>query len=1351
MKLTISEGLAHNGITTLFEDSKGYLWIGTYDGLNKYDGYQLKTFKNTIDKNILVSNRVREINQDKKGNLWIGTDEGITIYNYSEEKFKNLYSSKFKNKTASGPIVRSIIINNDNGLVVCATEKDGVLVFNDDYNFLKQYVPPRSFSKEEILFHHGIELKNGNYLYSTSIGLIQFNYKTKKFKQILKETIKFSKSVSRVDNNTLLVTKSQGACFVDFEFNKKEYTFKSKQVKFKSEQLNSSLIDSVGNLWLGTLNNGIIHVNDVNSLKNNRKIKQAVFKNKVKSLRTSCIIPGINKSCWVGTFNEGLFKFELNENPFKKYSVEMGLENGVKSNFINNISVIDNSKVMISASRGGIGIFNTTHQKFKELPFNLSEKDFLVSGAAFVDSKKNTWLRVGNGLGISRVRRGSRTVERVEASEGNSLIKHIQPRSYAEDKYGNIWIGGYSGLHKISVNKKGDVTKIESLNAHPIFKTNQLDLVRYVYVDPSYEFLWIGADSSGLFRISLDNKKPLDELVVKHFVNDKNNKFSISSNFVTSIIRLPNEELWIGTEGGGICKVLESDTEPKFIPFSEKHGLSNNVVKSILYDEEHNLWISTNVGLNKFNTKDNSFRRFSKFDGLPFEDFWFSSARLNNGYMLFSGLDGLCYFNTKDISNRETLPKIEFEEISIFNKPISPKDTLNDRVLLDKRLNELNKITLKHNENVFSVKLTSLHFSNPENHFIKYRLLPINEEWIEVPSSQQYAQYNGLPPGEYKLSVMASNSLNNWTKPRELSIIIKPPFWRTIWAYILYFILGALLIYTVGYFILRFQSLNHNLEIEQLEKNNVKEMNAAKLRFFSNISHEIKTPITLISGPVSILLERFKNNADVKPKLELVQRQSKKISQLIDQVHDFQRADANLLKMNYTTFCFNSFLQNLVSDFNFMAKNDKKTLKLVTNNDQVYVSADKDKLEKILNNLINNAFKYTKTGDLIKINYFQKNNNLTVVVADTGKGIDSDDLPHVFERFYQSHIKHESFTGGSGIGLAFSKRLVDMHYGYIKVDSEVKKGSKFTVCLPIITTQTEDSQQENELKILTAENEVEAPEPQLIDSVNIESIKVDGRFSDSQIFFAEDNTDMRLFVSSVLSNFFKVKTFTNGQECLDAMENEWPDIVLSDVQMPELNGFELCKRIKTDIKTSHIPVVLLTALTAIDDQIHGLSDGADAYIKKPFNVQHLVTRVETLLRNRKKLRERFQIEFPLTLEKDSEAIKDNVFLEKLYNLMAENLDNQEIDFNDLAKKLYLNRTHFYQKVKALTNQTPFELLKMYRLKKAAEFLVQKKLSVNEVYIMTGFKSRTHFSKLFKEKYNVTPGKYASKKKSNLNN
>lgn len=1338
-KLTISDGLAHNGVTSILEDSKGYLWVGTYDGLNRYDGFDFEIYKNTLQKHLLYSNRVRTISEDAKGNIWIGTDEGISIYHYSEERFRDLYSHADLASSLHGPIVRKILVDSANGVIVCATEDGGVLVFNEDYSFEQAYFSSDASGREKAKFYDILKLDKYNYLLASSAGLIRFNLQHGTFHKHLPEQVKHVNSITSIGENYFIATQNAGFAVLKMNLDTPDFVMTLQAKHMMDFHFNSAMLDDLGHVWLGTVNAGVIKIQGVEGLINDTPWMTYSFNDSDGLLRIGSVVSSSQGSCWVGSFNKGLFRFDIQENPFKSYNTRMHLPYQLKTNEVMHMHAWGRNKVYVTANRGGMALFNTDEQTFEPLSFQIP-KDFNERvGSIFVDEKQAVWLKSVSSPGVYRVRHNHSRMEHIRF-EGMPEFDKVRPVNWDDDKWGNVWVASFEDVYKINLGENEKPLSVESLNSHPFFKDKPITLGRVIYQDPMYPIVWIGTDADGLIRIQFEKDQPISEMKITQYTSDKSNPYAISSDFVTSITRLPNGELWIGTERGGICKVLDSNTSPRFVVYSEQHGLSNNVVKSIQYDDEYNLWVSTNIGLNKFNTKTNVFRKFSQADGLPFEDFTYPSARLANGYFVFSGMEGLCYFNPNNIADTEALPKLEFGDFKVFNTLIQPGDSLHDRVLLDQRINEKDQISLFYNENVFSLELKSLHYSKPDNYFIKYQLYPVNNDWVQVPSSQRTVYYNGLMPGKYELRVMVSNSLNQWTQPRVLKIIITPPFWKTNWAYLMYVLFAALLIGIVMKVLLRINSLRHNLQIEKLEKQQVKELNSSRLELFMNISHEFRTPLTLVSGLISRLSNMFKSNEEVTHHLDLVQRQSKKMFQLIEQVHDYQKAQQSLLKLNMAGFDVIDFVEDIKKDFEYLALSSGKHWQVKGDASSLYMMGDRKKLEIVLNNLISNAFKFTEEGDYITLEFAHQDDEITLSVTDTGRGIDEVDLPNLFKRFYRSW-KENTYSVGSGIGLEFSKMLVELHYGSIAVESELGEGSKFTVTIPTKISETNIYDQGKITDILTTESELEEVELGAGDLTATE-IAVDEQLKNLHVFVVEDNADLREFVSDVLSSHFRVSAFHHGAQCLEQMEAEWPDLIVSDILMPEMNGLELCQKVKSDIRTSHIPIILLTSRATIQDRIVGLEVGADAYINKPFDVKHLIVRAQTLLRNRQQLRERFQNELPLVLQKTNDGQNDHAFLEKLYELMADNLDNQDVDINLFAKELYLNRTHFYQKVKALTNQTPFELLKNYRLKRAAELLMQKDARVNDVYMMTGFKSRTHFAKLFKEKYHATPGKYA---------
>lgn len=1338
--LTISDGLAHNGVTTILEDSRGFLWFGTYDGLNRYDGHDLKTFKNNLENELFVSNRIRALTEDSKGNIWIGTDEGITLYDYQKSQFKNLYSNKLLGNGKKGPVIRNFNFDEEQNMLLAASETDGLLAFDGEYNFLKQHNSPN-----QTQLFGAVKVQTRSYLYATSNGLLEFNTKEGTFQKILSDEIKSCKSVTSIGDNMLLVTQQNGIALLRYEgIDATSYALIRKDI-LAQYRFNFAEVDSSEKLWLGTLNDGAIRFESVNAFLNDSSKGFSYFKPKTGSLRVSTFKSAGSADLWMGTFDKGIYQFDTAANPFKTFDASEEFDFGVNNRHIRHIAKLDENRFYITKNRGGVALFNTATKELEPTAFQIPEVFSSKISAIYIDSNKNTWIKVTDE-GYFYIGVNKKILRRLDTSLLPKFAQDI-PYKFTEDKKGNVWVACRNDVYRLKVDSLGKIVQIENLNAHGVFQNDKLSLVRYVYTDPLNDFIWLGTAEDGLLRLDVSTDKLLIELDVKQYQNNGLDK-GLPSNFVSTIIRKPSGDLWIGTEGAGICEVINSDTNPEFIPYSEKQGLSNNVVKSILVDDTENLWVATNIGLNKFTTVDKTFRRFKKEDGLPFEDFWYTATKFENGQLLFTGLEGFSSFWTKDITATEELPKLQFGDFSISNNIIQPFDSIQNRILLTERLVDSSKIDLKYNENVFSAEIHSLHFRAPDNHRIKYKLIPVDEDWIETTSDERTISYSGLQPDDYTLQVSASNSFGEWTVPKTLFIAITPPFWKTTQAYILYGILALLFLGTILYYILKVQNLRHNIQFEKLEKDAVKTINETKLRFFANISHELKTPLNLITSPVKMLSEKFKGNQDVEEKLNIVERQSRKISQLIDQVNDFERVDANVMEMEYSRFYFDSFLKELLIDFHFLAKNSNRELEVIANDSNIVVSADRDKLEKIFNNLLSNAFKYSDSGDKICVIYAASEKDLSVSVSDTGRGIDKEDLPHVFERFFRSKKNQNMHAVGSGIGLAFSKGLVEMHYGYIEVQSELGEGTTMSVRLPVVKKESALDQKTREMEILSAENEV-VDENKWLQEIEALEIEVSNDHEDHIIYYVEDNVDMQIYVSNMLSKHFNVEVFGNGAQCIEAMVEKWPDIVISDIQMPVMDGLELCKRIKSDMKTSHIPVILLTALADIENRIQGIRDGADAYIQKPFDARQLVTRTVALLDNKERLRERFEIGLPMMKDNNINNRNDDAFLEKLYDLMAENLANENLDMDEVARKLFMNRTHFYQKVKSLTNKTPFEMLKMYRLRKAAELLAQDhKLSVSEVYVMTGFKSRTHFSKLFKEKYNVSPGKFVATQLSN---
>ncbi|AZQ63950.1 hybrid sensor histidine kinase/response regulator [Flammeovirga pectinis] len=1327
---SMPQGLSHYGVTSVLEDHNGLLWVGTFDGLNYYDGFEFKTFRNTNSVHYLNSNRIRSLFQDENNTIWIGSDHGVNIYNYTIKKFKQVYIVRSKKGVKSGPIVRQILPLKNS--VICVTESQGLLFFNKKTTKLENTIQ----MPEKTVVYKAVKTTKDKLLLATSKGLFAVDIPSKTLTSLLKKQIPRASDLAIDSTGTIYCLGNSGVALLKLD-QQKEYKLKGKF--FLNKKFLTVYVDKQENIWLGEREEGLTVLTTNDFLDKRKPLKQITDKKYYGLSRVSFLLPDAKSGCWVGSFSTGLYHLQLKHQEFKYSNLNTGGSKQSNSNQILHIDVLDSTNVLLNVHFKGLINFNTKTGQIEELPKNLKVFKSLTAGSLIMDQKGGQFIRQNALSGNYLYQAKGSSLWHEIRYKGLNNLSTVKMRSLIIDKHGYHWMGCNEGLFRLKIEKNGVVSSAEFIDEYPVGSGKSFKELRYVYEDPKYNFIWIGTKQDGLFRLNNNPKRTLAKMKTQQFVHSDENRYSLSSNFVSCIQRLPNGQLWIGTEQGGICEVENSQLACTFKSYTEKEGLDNNTVKSILYDKQDNLWITTNNGINEFNIKTKKFRNYSIEDGVIVSPFVSAEGYLKDGRMVFGGGNGVCYFNPDEITNEVPLSNLLLGDFKVFNQTINPLDTLNNKVILTKALNETKKIELDYNENVFSIELISLHFSNAKSNLVKYRLLPQDKEWVITTSEMKVANFNGLPPGKYTFQASTSNTKKEWSAIREIQLVINPPIWKTVWAYILYVIIVLLILFVVVKFLLRLNTLKHELHIEQIERNRIDELNKTKIRLFMNISHEFRTPLTLIVGPLQILLKMFKSNQDAFQHLNLIERQSKKMFQLVNQVQDFQKAEQSLLKLKMKSFDFTELITEVKKDFDQLAEHTEKIFKIEGEANKLFVVADKPKLEIILNNLLNNAFKFTQKGDAITLSYGIKDGELFFSVKDTGIGINQADLPHIFDRYYQSE-EINTATIGSGIGLAFSKKIVELHYGKISVDSTKEEGTVFSVLLPVQVSKDDTFNENRFNEILTSESDDEKQKLHP-NSFELPTNLIDKTLKELNIYYVEDNDDLRDFVYTSLSEFFNVTAFENGKKCMDKIEEEWPDLIISDILMPEMNGLELCSAIKTDVRTSHIPVLLLTSRSSIDDQVTGLESGADAYISKPFDLKHLVATTQMLLKNRQKLRERFRIDFPVEVEKKNNNKSDRVFMEKLYELMEEHLDNEELDINIFIKELHLNRTHFYQKVKAITNYTPYELLKLYRLKKAAEFIVNEKLTVSEVYLRTGFKSRTHFSRMFKEHYGVTPGKY----------
>lgn len=1302
------EGLSHNGVTALLEDWRGYLWVGTFDGLNIYNGNDIKVIRNSADTTVLRNNRVRALYQAADGAIWIGSESGIMIYDSDSNSTKGVSCGVgvFQNDETIRKIAGST-----SGDIVALVENGGVAIFSAD-GTLKSYKREAGATFSDI-----IEVERDQYLVTSNRGIYLFDSVRQSYRRVVGGQSDVFESIARLSGDRYVVSAAMGVVIIAAHTTLPQVDVAIEQEGlFTAYRYKSVFVDNLGNLWLGTYSDGVAMVEGFES--GARELK---FISTPQHLRSSCFYQGVNGRLWIGSFNRGVIQYSLNENIFCDISLSLDQQYRTTRLFR-----VDDRHVAVKADRFGYKKVNVaTLQTVDLLPAQLNSiAGSMVSAAASADG--SVWVVAGSGgtKGIYKLK--GDFVTQYKVTRGSDNLSPGAPKSMIEDASGNVWLVYNKSVFRMRATNLPNALCIEEITLSK--SANKAINSRSLYIDPKDNSLWLPTSEVGLYHIA--NPESMREgLEIKNYQYSPHDPGSIPSNLVTSIVRSRDGVLWVGTEQGGVCRVAEP--EMRFDPISPKVGeIANNNVKSMLCDAQNRLWIATNVGVSLYDIAEDKIVNYGQYDGIRSDGMTFFSAKINDATLVFGGNDNSFIIDASSQISDGELPQFHFGEFRLYNDIVEPGQSVGGSTLYSSRLESGDTLELSYDQNVFSIEIDDLHYGDHRNHNIRYRLLPQNSEWITRNSDQSTIAFNGLPHGVYELIVEVSNHYGQWSDAKSLHIIIDPPLWKTWWAYIIYLLLLVAVVWAIIKVFLKIESYKHDMQVEAIERYNM----AEKQRYFSNIAHEIKTPLALIVAPVEDLLETFGHDRGVRDKLQRINAQSRKMTHLIDVAQSIQLSDAGLLKLQPSVFKFDSFIENLLVDFKVLADHDKKNIVVNTPQEEVVVNADVSMIEKIANNLINNALKYTSAGDVITICWHADGSDLFFEVSDSGMGISKEDMPHIFQRFYRGVNLSSQAPSGTGIGLSFSMRLAKLHGGDIRVESEQGTGSRFIVKLPVVTDESacEEAVQEHSI----TENYI------YDDAALLDNIQPSGH-GDALIYIVEDNSEMRLMLERIIGKFYNVKSFANGVEVLAQMEKRWPDVLLSDVMMPVMDGYELCERVKADIRTCHIPVILLTAFGSNDNKIKGKELGADLYLVKPFYPKYLITCVENTLSGRAKLRDRFKCGIPTTFSDERQTSQDNKFLEKFYSLITENIAVEDLDLDSFARELGVNRTYFYQKIKNLTGQTPFDLLKEVRLVRSAELLLEGAMSIEEVCVNIGFKSRTHFSKLFKDKYGTSPGRYAA--------
>lgn len=1335
--------LSNSLINAVYQDRKGFIWIATENGLNKFDGTRFSIYRhNATDSTSLKNNYVRTLFEDSRGNFWIGCINGLQRYDRATDNFHELFISRKDGR--KNPHITSII-ERRNGDLWIATSGQGAISLKKNSN-------PASFHIEtELTDRIGSNYLNvifedsrqNLWIATEEKGLYRYSPESKELK-----SYKAPYHIAG-DDVSAICEDAHGQIFVG-TLTKGLFRLSSRQegnfepVLYQNRMnlnIRTLIIDTRGKLIIGTDGEGVKEYQPQQDIIVDSEINAGPFdfsKSKVHSL-----IEDKDHNLWLGIFQKGLILVPGISNKFDYYGYKSIHNNTIGSSCVMAIHTDEQATIWIGTDNDGLYAINDQGKQLRHYTHQAGNPQSVPGTilCLYEDSNQELWL--GSYFdGLARMNKQTGTCQDATSLlQGNLNAGKPKVSCIIEDKNKNLWVGTYgSGLYKINLPTQ-HVTYYESTrNENDDWSINRLpnDWISYLLEDKE-GMIWIGTYKGlAVLNPQTDN-----------FINYKKQNNLLPGYVVYSLLESSNGEIWAGTSEGLVC--LNKDRLTPVL-FTTADGLPSDIICGLAEDEKKNIWISTHQGISKLNPPEKKFINYYAGDGLQGNEFTRTAVfKDKRGKIFFGGTNGVTAFYPQDITEIKKEMNVLITGFHVAYRPVKKGDKSGNNVITDTAVMDTEQFTLAYNENTFSIDFSVLEFSNPDRISYQYKIKELGDEWISTQPGTNRVTYSSLKPGKYTFSVQARDH-NNFSNIRTVTIAITPPWYQTWWAKVIWGCLGALLIYALTMYIL--SRIRHRQEV--MRQKHMEQINEAKLQFFINISHEIRTPMTLIISPLEKLLAE---HSEKQPVYLMIYRNAQRILRLINQLMDIRKLDKGQMHLKFRETDIVGFINDLMQTFNYQAQKKNITFtfeKELEGADSLKVWIDLNNFDKVLMNVLSNAFKYTHEGGNIEVLLKTGHNDayrgalkdyFEIDITDNGIGIDKNKIEQIFERFYQIDNDMTQSNFGTGIGLHLSRSLVELHHGIIKAENrEDGQGTRFIIRLPLGS---------NHLKAEELENPEETGSEPTISQLPKDSIyeteeenktneyrkpKAKTRY---RVLIVEDDEEIRRYIRSELDSDFRIYECTNGREGLETILKEKPDLVISDVMMPEMDGITLCRKIKQNININHIPIILLTAKSKAEDQIEGLEIGADAYIVKPFNTELLRTTISNLIANRERLRGKLvgeqQVEEKIT--KIEMKSNDEILMSKVMKTINDHLADPTLNVEMLAANVGMSRVHMHRKLKELTNQSARDFIRSIRLKQAANLLREKNLSVSEVAYATGFSNLSHFSNTFRDFYGISPSEY----------
>lgn len=1361
------EGLSQSSVLSITQDAQGFIWMGTKDGLNRYDGYNFITFKNQSDNQHSISNNeIIYLTADQKGNLFVGTrGGGLNYYIKDENRFLRFEGLRTMDGTVSTVMQQpdgSIWVGTNLGLFYGSPDSTREHHFNfSNFSNKSVYLDTNGallpYDRAVFSVVTVRKLNNHTYLVGTYKGLFIFKMNDYSFTQIDLGMLNNAKINSMVmDQQGLLwVATSEGMIKLEIIDDKVISTIplnnNPKWKKLNISWIESLICDHEGNIWAGTRGAGIIQIDkdgEVTDYFNNKTLSNQIGDNIINSLlidRTGVL--------WMGTESRGAVTLDLNRKKFNHLENNTETGRNLNSNLVTAITGRDNI-VWVGSAYNGLDYlqFNAdntvTTKRFNQIPYSEQNTSSEVI-SLMLDNEDILWIgTASNNLVAYRNDFGFKSY----FTGGFAFAIH-------QDLKKDIWIGTWGKGLGLMDKKSRNINFFA--NQPDDSRTISGDIILSVFEDNKGN-LWVGTKGRGLNVAPLNMvKQGYNNFVI--FEKEKH----LLHNDVYCIIQDSDDIIWIGT-GGGLNRLdlyHSPDTKTDllkgravFESFTEKDGLPANLIYGIKEDHEGNLWISTTKGLSKYNKETKTFKNYTSDDGLQSDEFhsnaFYSTPEKK---MFFGGINGLTFFDPKEILKTSNPSSIIISGLKVANLPVLPHQKVNGKIILDRDISKAESITLTHKHKDFSIEFSSDHFNSLEGVKYAYRLLGFNDEWRYLYANEHAVSYTNLWEGDYVFQVKSTNKDGIWNEtPRELKIEVLPPIWRNRWSFIIY-----LFIVAIGLLLFRRYTLigvaeKNRLLIEHIERTNLIENTEAKMRFFTNISHEIRTPLTLISNPLEDVIANGKIDEKAKDSLLLVSKNVNRLLNLTNQLLQLRKIDKGGVEPQYAEVTVVKFLKEIIGYFLQKALNKEITMSFdsdVNADEKIWI--DKELITTAIYNVISNAYKFTPSKGRITIRLYKKWDDISTIdklrrknpndgkqwlcieVSDTGPGISNEEIQNIFHRFYQSKQNNKKEYAGSGIGLSIVKDYVDLHQGKVETRSKVGEGSTFTIFLPMGDMHIKSKQ-------MAAQTNDTDTTIQPFDDNDNEELKNSTEVFKTElptILVVEDDKDLCNYLTNNLSKNFNVITANDGKIGIEKAFEHLPQLIISDVMMPNTDGLELCETVKNNEQTRHIPIILLTAKAADESKIEGYKSGADLYVSKPFKIDVLKSEIDQLLNSRKLLSDIFSKQIYLEPRNIEISSADDKFLTKLNETIDQHLSESDFDVAAMVEKMNQSHSTVLKKVKSLTGMSLVEFVKIHRLKRAAQILEKDRFQIAEVAYLVGFSDPKYFSKCFSKEFGKTPTEY----------